>query len=156
MASRTSLISSDISSGLAAAIRSAREIDVSDPMDAIRRIDVSHGIDVGREVVGDAAGALAETVARFPVRGRRRSRRRPALIGLAIGIIGAVVLAAWWLRRRPADDMTEEDERLDRDALERAADEGMGTAIGSPPDPSSRPDRVPVAMEQTVADARSH
>ena len=90
MASRTSLISSDISSGLAAAIRSAREIDVSDPMDAIRRIDVTHGIDVGREVVGDAAGALAETVARFPVRGRRRSRRRPALIGLAIGIVGAV------------------------------------------------------------------
>ena len=131
MASRTSLISiGHLERSRGRDPQRARDRRVADPMDANRPIDVTHGIDVGREVVGDAAGALAETVARFPVRGRRRSRRRPALIGLAIGIVGAVVLAAWWLRRRSADDMIEGDERLDRDALSGPPTRAWGPPSG--------------------------
>lgn len=121
---------------------------------AIRRIDVTRGIEVGRDVVGEAAAAVAETVARFPVRSRRRSRRRPALIGLAIGIIGAMVLAAWWLRERRVVAGAR-DERLDLQAVERAAGEGMGTTIKSPLTTLGEPERSPVPMQPTAADARS-
>jgi hypothetical protein len=53
------------------------------------------------------------------------------MIALAIGTIGAIALAAWWLRRRAMSDVVEED-ALDRELLDRAADDGMGSTIGSP------------------------
>lgn len=137
MAGRASLLSSDLSSGLAAAVRTAREVDLSDSFDVIRS-DLGGGIEVGRGLVGDAADTLAETVARLQGRGHRRSRRRPAMVGLTIGIIGVLVLAAWWVRRRAAE-VAVEDEALDRELLDRAADDGMGTGIGSPtPEHTSR------------------
>ncbi len=129
MTGRASLISSDISSGLAAAVRTAREVDLSDTVDVIRT-DFGERVEVGRELVGDAAEALGEVVARMQGRSRRRSRRRPALVGLAIGIVVVIAFAAWWRRRR-AVDIAVEDEALDRGALDRAADDGMGEAIGS-------------------------
>lgn len=137
MAGRASLLSSDLSSGLAAAVRTARKVDLSDSLDAIRT-DVGERVEVGRELVGDAAGSVGVAVARMQGRSQRRSRRRPAMIGLTIGIIGLIVLAAWW-RRRHAVDVVVEDEALDRELLDRAADDGMGTAIGSPtPEEASR------------------
>jgi hypothetical protein len=140
-----------MSSGLAAAVRTAREVNLSEPLDVIRT-DLSGGIDVGRELVGDAAETLAETVARLQGRSRRRSWRRPAMVGLTIGIIAVLAFAAWWLRRRAAD-VAVQDDRLDREPLDRAADEGMGTAIGSPTPEPSEPERVLVAMEIVSADA---
>lgn len=137
MAGRASLLSSDLSSGLAAAVRTARKVDLSDSLDAIRT-DVGERVEVGRELVGDAAGSVGVAVARMQGRSQRRSRRRPAMIGLTIGIIGVIALAAWWLRRR-AMNVVVEDEALDRELLDRAADDGMGTAIGSPtPEEASR------------------
>lgn len=130
MAGRASLLSSDLSSGLAAAVRTARKVDLSDSLDAIRT-DVGERVEVGRELVGDAAESVGVAVARMQGRSQRRSRRRPAMIGLIIGIIGVLVLAAWW-RRRHAVDVVVEDEALDRELLDRAADDGMGSAIGSP------------------------
>jgi len=60
------------------------------------------------------------------------------MIGLTIGIIGVIALAAWW-RRRHAMDVVVEDEALDREPLDRAADDGMGSATGSPtPEQASR------------------
>ncbi len=130
MAGRASLLSSDLSSGLAAAVRTARKVDLSDSLDAIRT-DVGERVEVGRELVGDAAESLGVAVALVQGRSQRRSRRRPAMIGLTIGIIGVIALAAWWLRRR-AMDVVVEDDALDRELLDRAADDGMGAAIGSP------------------------
>lgn len=137
MAAPSSVLASDLSSGLAAAVRTARKIDLSDSLDAIRA-DVGERVEVGRELVGDAAESVGEAVARMQGRSQRRSRRRPAMIGLAIGIIGVIALAAWWRRRR-AMDVVVEDEALDRELLDRAADDGMGSAIGSPtPEQASR------------------
>lgn len=130
MAGPSSLLSSDLSSGLAAAVRTARNVDLSESLDAIRT-DVGERVEVGRELVGDAAESLGVAVARMQGRSQRGSRRRMAMIGLAIGIVGLIVLAAWW-RRRHAMDVVVEDEALDRGLLDRAADDGMGAAIGSP------------------------
>lgn len=136
MAGRASVLSSDLSSGLAAAVNTARKVDLSDSLDAIRT-DVGERVEVGRELVGDAAESLGGAVARMQGRSQRKSRRRPLLIGLTIAIIGVIVLAAWW-RRRQAMDAVVDDEALDRDLLDRAADDGMGAAIGSPtPEPAS-------------------
>ena len=142
MAGRASVISSDISSGLAAAVRTARGFDVSDQLDSIRRTDVVRGFEVGRD---DAAAAVAGTIARLQGRRHRRSRRRPAMAGLAIGIIGiagVIGIAAWWLRRRAAAVAVRE-ERLDIEALDRSASEGMGTAIGSQAAALGRPESLP-------------
>lgn len=144
MAGRAGLIPADITSGLAAAVHTAREVDLSDPLDAIRT-DLSGGIGAGRELVGDAAETLAEALARSLGRERRRSRRRPAAIVLGIGIIGLLVLAAWWLRRRTMD-LAFEDKALDRASLDRAADDGMGTAIGAPAPEPGEPERRAAAM----------
>ena len=144
MAGRASLISSGISSSLAAAVRTAREADLSDSLGVIQT-DLGGGIEVGRDMVGDAAEALAENVARWQSRRHRRSRRRPAMIGLTIGIVSVLAFVAWRLRRRAADVPLQSD-RLDRDALDRAADEGMGTAIGSPTSALGQPERDPVIV----------
>ena len=137
MAGLGSFVSSDLPSGLAAAVRTARKVDLSDAFDVIRT-DLGEGVEVGRELVGEAAESLGVAVARLQGRNQRRSRRRPAMIALTIGIIGVVVLAAWWLRRR-AVDVVVGDEGLDRGSLDRAADDGMGSAIGSPtPEQTSR------------------
>ena len=130
MAGPVSLLSSDLASGLAAAIHTARKGDLSDSLDAIRT-DVGERVEVGRELVGDAAESVGVAVARMQGRSQRRSRRRRAMIGLTIGIIGVIALAAWW-RRRHAMDVVVEDEARDRELLDRAADDGMGAAIGSP------------------------
>ena len=144
MAGRASLISSGISSGLVAAVRTAREADLSDSLGVIRT-DLGEGIEVGRDMVGDAAEALTETVTRWQSQHHRQSRRRPAMIGLTIGIVGVLAVVAWWLRRRAAKVPLESD-RLDRDSLDRAAEEGMGTAIGSPTSELGQRESVPVTV----------
>jgi hypothetical protein len=144
MAVIASLDSREISGGLATAIRTVREFDASDSLEAIRRTDVRRGIDAGREVVDDAAGAVIDSVARWQGRGQRRWRR-PALVGLTIGIIGAVLLAAWWRRRRDLL-VSVQEEQLDRDASDRAADEGMGMSVGAPTASVDQPDRVTVGV----------
>lgn len=137
MAGPSSLLSADLPSGLAAAVRTARQVDLSDSLDAIRT-EAGERVEVGRELVGDAAESLGMAVARMRGRSQRRSRRGPAMIGLAIGIIGVIALAAWW-RRRQGMNAVVEDETLDRELLDRAADDGMGAAIGSPtPEQASR------------------
>lgn len=137
MAGPTSLLSSDLSSGLEAAVRSARNVDLSDSFDAIRT-DVGERVEIGRELVGDAAASVGVAVARMQGRSQRRSRRRLAMLGLAVGIIGVIALAAWWRRCR-AVDVVVDDAALDRELLDRAADDGMGSAIGSPtPEQASR------------------
>jgi hypothetical protein len=122
MAGPGSHLSSELSSGLAAAVRTAQNVDLSDSLDAIRT-DVGERFEFGRELVGDAAESLGVAVARVQGRSQRRSRRRPATIVLTIGLIGAIALAAWWLRRRPMD-VVAEDEAPDRELPDRAA-EGM-------------------------------
>lgn len=130
MAGPGSLLAADLSSGIAAAVRTARQVDLSDSLDAIRT-DVGERVEVGRELVGDAAESVGLAVARMQGRSQGPPRRRLAMIGLAVGIIGVIALAAWWRRRR-AMDVVAEVEALDRDLLDRAADDGMGAAIGSP------------------------
>lgn len=130
MAGPSSLLSSDVSGGLEAAVRTARKVDLSESLDAIRA-DVGERVEVGRELVGDAAQSVGVAVARMQGRSQGGPRRRLAMIGLAVGIIGVIALAAWWRRRR-ALEVVVEDVALDRDLLDRAADDGMGGAIGSP------------------------
>jgi hypothetical protein len=150
MTAPMSLITSGFSNSLATAVRAAREIDFSDPIDVIRT-DIGDGIDVGRELVGGATEALADAVSRWERTRRPTSRRRPAMLALAIGIVGAIVLFAWWRGRRSAVD-TGDTDGVDRVDLERAADDGMGMAIGSPtPTPEHR-ELVPVVMESAAAD----
>jgi hypothetical protein len=144
MTAIASLDTRGISDGLATAMRTVRGFDASDPLDAIRRTDVRRGIDAGREVVDDAAGAVIETVARWQGRGRRRSRR-PAMVGVTIGIIAAVLLAAWW-RRRQASAVAVREERLDQEALDRSADEGMAPAVGARATVVDERERIPVGV----------
>ncbi len=64
---------------------------------------------------------------------RHRSRRRLAITVLALGgaSLLAGVMVAWWLRRRSADDGDGYAalSPFDRDALDRAADDGMPVRI---------------------------
>ncbi len=151
MTAPTSLITSGFSNSLATAVRAAREVDFSDPIDEIRT-DIGEGIGAGRELVGGATEALADAVGRWERTRRPTSRRRPAMLALAIGIVGAIVLFAWWRAHRRAVDVSITDS-LDRMDVDRAADDGMGMAIGSLPGAPDHRELVPLAMESTAVDA---
>jgi hypothetical protein len=138
-----------LTTGLARVARGARAADLPDPIEVVRAIDLPRRVDVGRELAADAAAAIAETVTEAQAR-RRRSRRRRILTALAVGLVVALAMPAWRGWRRMSERAARE-RALDRMGVERAAGEGMGTAIGSPARPTAT-ERVPVAMEMAAAD----
>lgn len=120
------------------------------------------GLHVGREglqAIGSSVADLAETL---PLRPKRR-RSFPLIRVIAVALVGAalVALVARLMARRDSIDQvmprSKAEHRFDHDAVSRAADEGMGTAIGAPvaedlngrsEDPKSLPDYT--VLTQTV------
>jgi hypothetical protein len=94
------------------------------------------GLQAGREglhAIGSSMADLAETL---PLRPKRR-RSFPLLGAIAVAIASAVAVAliAGFLSRRNGlgslKPGSKTQRRFDADAASRAADEGMGTAIGA-------------------------
>ncbi|MGZ8501493.1 MAG: hypothetical protein ACXWW6_01440, partial [Candidatus Limnocylindrales bacterium] len=112
------------------------------------------GLQAGREglhALGSSVADLAETL---PLRPKRR-RSFPLVQIIAVALVGAVVVAlvSRLMARRdglgPHALRSKAERRIDHDAVSRAADEGMGTAIGASvtddliarsEDPDARPD----------------
>lgn len=119
--------------------RTTPEIDFPDPSELVRRLDVPRRLDAGRELAVEVLGRAME---RTPA-ARRRERRRRAIVAATVGLVVAGI--ATWAVRRIADRqaLRAETRRFDRESAERAAGEGMGTAIGSP---TSSDALVPVDM----------
>jgi hypothetical protein len=108
-----------------ALVRSARDLSLPDAGELLGRVDVPAHVDAAIEAASEAARGVIE---RLP--GQRRPRRRlPILVaGVAVGVLAAVGVAAWLMRRRTAGIAARdrvEDRKLDRGALDRAASEGM-------------------------------
>lgn len=139
-----------LTAGLARVARSARAPDLPDPIEVVRAVDLARRVDAGRELAADAATTVAERVTGADAR-RQRSRRRRILTALAAGLLLAMTIRAWRTWRRMSERAAR-DRGLDRMAVDRAADEGMGTAIGSPTRPAPATERVPIAMEMAAPD----
>ena len=129
-----------------------RELDLPDPRDALRRIDLAGGLDLGRTLAHEAIGSLGEAmpVVRIERRARPSRARRWAVAGLAIGFLAVALTMLVRQARRSA--MSIERWQLDREALDRAANEGMGTAVGALDSAVEATRRVPVAMEMAGPD----
>ena len=121
------------------------------------------GLHVGREglqAIGSSVADLAETL---PLRPKRR-RSFPLIRVIAVALVGValVALVARLMARRDRIDQlmprSKAEHRFDHDAVSRAADEGMGAAIGAPvaedlnghsDDPKSLPDYT--VLSQTAS-----
>lgn len=121
------------------------------------------GLHVGREglhAIGSSVADLAETL---PLRPKRR-RSFPLIRVIAVALVGAAIVAlvARLMARRDGIDelmpRSKAEHRFDHDAVSRAADEGMGAAIGAPvaddlnghsDDPKSLPDYT--VLSQTAS-----
>ena len=97
---------------------------------AVRRSDVPGRLDAA---LGTATEAVSGVVDRLP--GRRRPSRRllTAVAGVAFGLLAALGVAAWWLRRRAGrtaeGDVAVEERTFDQEAIDRAGNEGMTPAV---------------------------
>ena len=131
-----------------------RELDLPDPRDALRRVDLAGGLELGRTLAHEAIGSLGEAmpVVRIERRSRRSRARRWAIAVLAIGLVAMAATMAAKQAQRRAMTRSIERWRLDREALDRAANEGMGTAVGALGSALEATRRVPVTMEMAGPD----
>lgn len=140
----------------AEAVKSARDLQVPDARELLRGLDAVPGrVDTAigaagnslREAGDQLRGTIHEMSA--PRRDRRLPIAWPLLVGLAVGA-AVIGLGTWWFRRSTASQAFDEDiADLDREDLDRAAGEGMGTAPGATdhlasPSNGSEPDLVGV------------
>ena len=105
-----------------AVARSARDQSLDDVGDLIRRADVPGRVDTAMDA---ASEAVRDVIGKLP--GQRRSRRRGPLVlaGLLVGILVAAGLALLVRRNRRGATAGSGEDRFDREALDRASDEGM-------------------------------
>ncbi len=131
-----------------------RELDLPDPRDALRRVDLAGGLELGRTLAHEAIGSLGEAmpVVRIERRSSRSRARRWAIAVLAIGLVAMATTMAAKQAQRRAMTRSIERWRLDREALDRAANEGMGTAVGALGSALEATRRVPVTMEMAGPD----
>jgi hypothetical protein len=119
-----------------AVARSVRDLSLPDPGEFLRRVDVPAQVDAAMEIASEAARGVIE---RLPGQ-RRRRRRLPILVAaVSVGVLAAVGVAAWAMRRRAAGIAARdrvEDMEFDREALDRAANEGMSVVPGKDDAPS--------------------
>jgi hypothetical protein len=122
----------------AEAIRSARD-QAPDARELLRGLDtVPARVDTALSTAGDtireAGDQLRGTIHELsaPRRERRLPIAWPWLVGLAAGMT-VIGVGAWWFRRSSsATDIEDIDlSTLDREDLDRATGEGMGTAPGA-------------------------
>jgi hypothetical protein len=165
MLGRTRNPSLENEDAVATAVRIVRDIDLTDPvrlvrriefpsrvelaspaeLDLSRRLDIPNRIGIGRKLMAQARAALMSAVEHLPQRRERRRRRRTIALA-ALGLIGLAVLGGLFARRQVARNAARaESSRLDREALERATGEGMGAAPGAR-------ESVPVPMDMSVPD----
>ena len=105
-----------------------------DPAEALRSVNVDQALDAAGETLREAGEQIRETIHELSA---PRSQRRlplawPWLIGLAAGLT-VIGIGTWWFRRSssPVIDLDEDLATLDREDLDRATSEGMGTAAGA-------------------------
>lgn len=109
-------------------VRSARDLSLPDPGEFLRRVDVPAHVDAAVEAASEAVRGVIE---QLPGQRRRRSRLPILVVGVSVGVLAAVGVATWLMRRRAAGIAARErvaDREFDRDALDRAANEGMAVA----------------------------
>lgn len=132
----------------------ARELDLPDPRDALRRVDLAGGLELGRTFAQEAIESLGEAmpVVRIERRSRPSRARRWAIAALALGLLAMAVTMAARQAQRRAMTRSIERWRPDREALDRATNEGMGTSVGALDSAVEATRRVPVAMEMAGPD----
>ena len=119
-----------------AVARSARDLSMPDPGEFLRRVDVPAQVDAAMEIASEAARGVIE---RLPGQRRRRRRLPIPVTAVSVGVLAAVGVAAWAMRRRAAGIAARdrvEDMEFDRDALDRAANEGMSVVPAKDDAPS--------------------
>jgi hypothetical protein len=113
-----------------AVARSARDLSLPDAGEFLRRMDVPAHVDAAIEAASEAARDVIE---RLPGQ-RRRRRRLPILVAVvSVGVLAAVGVATWLMRRRTAGVEARdrvEDREFDRNALDRTEDDGMAIVPG--------------------------
>jgi hypothetical protein len=110
-----------------AVVRSAHDLSLPDAGEFLRRVDVPAHVDSAMEAASEAVRGV---IKQLPGQRRRRSRLPILVAGVAVGVLAAVGVAAWLMRRRAAGIEARdrvEDSEFDRNALDRAAGEGMST-----------------------------
>jgi hypothetical protein len=119
---------------------SALELQAPDRQDIRRALDdmpdrLEEAIEAAGESLREAGDAIRASVHEMtaPTQRNRMPSTRGWLAGIAIAV-GAVALATWLFRRMTAtpQPLDEDWAQLDREDLDRAAGEGMGTAPGAP------------------------
>ena len=152
--------------------RRVRDLAADGTTQLVKRADVPHLVETGRDsaatavsgAMDGAAAAVSDAVDR--VSGRRRRRRANSLKAVvAVAILMALGLGAWWVARsgslaalRGIGDDREDlegdsgaaaDQALDAEALSRATGEGMGGSDWA----SGEPAVIPAAPEGGPAEA---
>jgi hypothetical protein len=124
----------------AEAVRSAKDLQAPDPRELLRGLDsVPARVDSALSAAGDSlretGDQIRDTI--HELSAPRRSRRLPIawpwLVGLAAGFT-VIGVGAWWFRRSSSPVVLDDDvdlSGLDREDLDRATSEGMGTAPGA-------------------------
>lgn len=125
----------------AEAVRSAREIKAPDPRELREMLDavpdrVDAALGAAGESLRDAGDSLRATVHELsaPPRRTRMPSTRGWLAGAAL-LVATIGVTAWLFRRRAVSldtlDLDDDVAQLDREDRDRAAGEGMGTAVGT-------------------------
>jgi hypothetical protein len=115
-----------------AVARSARDHTLDEVDDLVRRADVPGHVDAAMDA---ASGAVRGFIRRLPGQRQSRSRTPLVLAGLlVVGIVAGAGLTAWLVRRSARNAAVTAivgEDQLDREALDRASDEGMSAAPGT-------------------------
>jgi hypothetical protein len=107
--------------------RWARDLQIPDVAEMARNVDVPRRLDAGLSV---ASAAVRGAMEQLPSQRRRRRRRSFLLGGVLVTLLAVAGLAAtWWMRRMSVAGTLEDELKFDREALDRAVDDGAPIAI---------------------------
>jgi hypothetical protein len=93
------LTQSEIPAALSSVARAARQVDLSDVPEGLRRVDIEGTVETGRGAVDGVAALLVGSLARALGRAPRPSRRRRFLVGSGLAIASVAFLWLWRQRR---------------------------------------------------------
>jgi hypothetical protein len=95
-----SLTQSEIPAALSSVARAARQVDLTDVPERIRRVDIEGTVETGRGAVDGLAALIVGSLARALGRDSRPSRRRRLLVASGLAVASVAFLWLWQQRRR--------------------------------------------------------